>query len=165
MVNLFTQRDDTIMTTRTDPAHIRIEVIKDTAGEVDEIRNVMTIRTVTRRRHMITALSGTDRAVVTRCTVTRNTGVVEDRTHKGVGANMAVGAILVTRRSRNMINRFASTDHIVVASRAAANNTTVIINARGEATRRVTDAAVFGGRHMVSRLTQPCTIPGIAMTF
>ena len=165
MVKLFTQRDDAIMTTRTDTSHIRIEVIKDAAGEVDKISNVMTIRTVSRGRHVINTHTGADRTVVTRCTVIRNAGVVEYGTLKGIGTDMTVCAILIIRRGRYMIKWLASTDHTVVAGRAATNNPGMIINARGKATRCVTNTTVFGGRHMVSRLERSCPISAISMTF
>lgn len=73
-------------------------------------------------------------------------------------------AILVVGNGWDMVSGLARADHIVVAGRATANNAVMIIEARGESARRVTDMTILGGWHVDGRLTKPRTISRLAMT-
>lgn len=119
------------------------------SSEAAEIADVMAVRAIQIRRHVIPRLSRADAAVVTGSAVAGvYADVIEDRTLEvnGIVANDAVF------RRRQVIIELADRDHVVVTEGAVIDHTKMIIATCAETARGVTDTAVFRGRHVIRRL-------------
>ena len=115
-------------------------------GEAVVVADVMAIRTIEGCRNVIGGLAGADETVVAGRTIAGiDAGVIEDRACEIRG----VMALHTVSRRGQVIRQLTQGDDIVVAEGAVVDHTEVIIGARGEGARRVADAAVLGGGHVV----------------
>ena len=115
-----------------------------------EVCRYVARRTIQVRRYMTRMLAKRNVTVMAQRAITGiDTGVVEYRTGEGYGV-MAVDAVLVGGIGRYMVEQLAHADYVVVAGRTAAHDTGVIITARAESTRGMTDLAIVrADRHML----------------
>lgn len=113
-----------------------------------EVAGVVTVRAVQVCGYVITRFAEADSAVMAGRTVARiYPEMIENcipEVHRVVANDTILGGW-------QMIAELADGDHVVVAHLAAVDHTEVIIGAGGESARRVADAAVFAGRHVVGQ--------------
>ena len=97
---------------------------------------------------MIGRLADTDLAVMARCAVIEDAGVLEQRRGE-CSRVMAEGTVLGRRQ---VSDEFPDADDVVVARDTVADNAGVIEESAGERTGCVARDAIFGRWHMVRRL-------------
>ena len=148
MINAFRRCDAGGMTGRTIVGVDACMVVADTR-KGGEVCRYMARRTIQAGGHMTQMLARRNVTVMAQRAITGiDTGVVEYRTGKGVGV-MAVDAVLVGGIGRDMVEQLAHADHVVVTGRTAANDAGMIITARAESTRGMTDLAIVcADRHV-----------------
>ena len=129
---------------------IDTQMVEADTGKAVEIAGRVTGRTIQSRRYVIQCFPKRDITVMAlRAIAGIDTHVAKRRWSKGGGV-VAVDAILVIGIGRYVIRQLTDTDYIVVARRTVAHDTGMIIGARAEGPRRVTDLAILTeGRHML----------------
>ena len=101
---------------------------------------------------MIDGLSDTDVSVVAQGAIARiDEQMIEGRIDK-FGGGMAIGAILIVRIGRQVIDELADADHVVVTQRAVIHDAGMIVGAADEGAGGMANRTIFEGWHVVRRL-------------
>ena len=149
MINALRRRDTGGVTGCT-IVGVDARMVVGDACKGSEVRGDVARRTIQAGRYMTQMLARRNVTVMTQRAITGiDTRVVEYHTGKRHGV-MTIDAVLAGRIGRYVIQQLANTDHVVVTGCTAVNNTGVIIAARAECTRGMTNLAIVrADRHVL----------------